>query len=67
MPNEQHADTGDDERRDRPASGSEGVVESTLRDATLTGTGNDPEPPDEPQSASFPRRGDGSDDTEDHR
>jgi hypothetical protein len=64
MSHELNTDTGDDERRDRP--GSEGVVESTLRDATLTGAGNDPEPPDEPQSASFPGRGDGSDDDQDH-
>ncbi|MHA6624793.1 hypothetical protein ACU61A_05195 [Pseudonocardia sichuanensis] len=59
MPND---DTGPEGRTDRPAPGSEGTTESTLRDATLTGTGEDPEPPAEPQGAAFPRHGDGSDD-----
>jgi len=50
-----------DEREDRSGSGQEGVVESTLRDATTTGTAEDPGPPEEPQAAAMPRRGAGSD------
>ena len=58
-----------DEREDRSGPGQEGFIESTLRDATITGTGDDQAPPDEPQAAAMPRRGDGPDDEdeESHR
>jgi hypothetical protein len=58
-----------DEREDRSGPGQEGFIESTLRDVTITGTGDDKAPPDEPQAAAMPRRGDGSDDKdeESHR
>jgi hypothetical protein len=52
---------GDDERTDRPSPGQEGFIETTLRDATIAGTGDDPEPPEQPQGAAFPRRGDDAD------
>lgn len=54
-----------DEREERSAPGEEGFLENTLRDATTTGTGDDPAPPDEPQAAAMPRRGNGPDDDED--
>ncbi|MCO1657594.1 hypothetical protein [Pseudonocardia humida] len=48
-----------DQRRDQD---DEGFIESTVRDATLTGAGDDPEPPDEPQAAAaMPRRNDDPD------
>jgi hypothetical protein len=58
-----------DEREERSGPEQEGFIESTLRDATTTGTGDDPAPPDEPQAAAaMPRRGDGPDeDEESHR
>jgi hypothetical protein len=43
-----------DDKRDDP----DGFVADLLREATLTGTGDDPPPPAEPQAAAFPRRGD---------
>lgn len=54
-----------DERDDRSGPDQEGVVENTLRDATTTGTGEDPAPPDQPQAAAFPRRGEDADKTDD--
>jgi len=56
---------GDEEREDRPAPGSEGFTANILREATLTGTADDPPPPEEPQGSGFPRRGDDSDDADD--
>jgi hypothetical protein len=52
-----------DERDDRPSPGSEGFTESILRDATTTGARDDKPPPEQPQSAAFPRRG--ADDADD--
>jgi hypothetical protein len=54
-----------DERDDRSGPAQEGFIESTLRDATLTGGPDDPKPPDEPQGAAFPRHGDDADDDAD--
>jgi hypothetical protein len=53
-----------DQREERSGPGQEGFVENILRDATTTGTGDDPAPPDEPQAAATPRRGDGPDEEE---
>jgi hypothetical protein len=47
-----------DEREERSGTGQEGVAESLLRDATSGSTGEDPDPPDEPQAAAMPRRSD---------
>lgn len=54
-----------DERAEQPGHGQEGFVENVLRDATTTG--DDPAPPDEPQAAAMPRRGDGADEDEESR
>jgi hypothetical protein len=56
-----------DEREERSGPEQEGFIESTLRDATTTGTGDEPAPPDEPQAAAMPRRGDGPDEDEESR
>jgi hypothetical protein len=53
-----------DEREDGSGPGQEGVTESVLRDATSGSSGEDPDPPDEPQAAAMPRRGDGPDEDE---
>jgi hypothetical protein len=50
-----------DERDNRPSPGSEGFTESILREATITGAGDDPQPPEHPQAAAFPRRDEGAD------
>ncbi|WP_214405503.1 hypothetical protein [Pseudonocardia lacus] len=48
-----------EQRRDQD---DEGFIESTVRDATVTGAGDDPEPPEEPQAASaMPRNNAGPD------
>jgi hypothetical protein len=48
-----------DQRRDQD---DDGFIESTVRDATVTGTGDDPEPPEEPQAAAaMPRNNAGPD------
>lgn len=40
----------DDERDDQPGPGREGFVADLLREATITGTGDDADtPPEEPQ------------------
>jgi hypothetical protein len=45
----------DDERDDRSGPGEEGFIASLLREATITGTGDDPAPPpEEPQAAGLP-------------
>jgi hypothetical protein len=47
-----------DERDDREGPGQEGFLTDILREATITGTGDDPAPPPpEPQAAGMPRRG----------
>jgi hypothetical protein len=47
-----------DERDDREGPGQEGLVTEVLREATITGTGDDPAPPPpEPQAAGMPRGG----------
>ena len=47
-----------DERDDREGPGQEGFLTEILRDATITGTGDDPAPPPpEPRSAGMPRGG----------
>jgi hypothetical protein len=51
-----------DERDDRSGPTTDGFTENILRDATTTGTGDEQEPPDQPQGAGFPRRGDELDD-----
>lgn len=48
-----------DERDERP--GQEGFVSDILREATVSGTPDEPPPPEEPQSAAFPRGGAGAD------
>ena len=53
-----------DEREDRSGPDQEGFLENILRDATTTGTGDDPAPPAEPQAAAMPRRGDAPDEDE---
>ena len=49
----------------REEPGQEGFITDLLRDVTITGTGDDPAPPpEEPQGAGFPRRGDVDDDVD---
>jgi hypothetical protein len=55
---EQSSDTG---------PGQEGFLENVLREATTSGTGDNPPPPDEPQAAAMPRRGDDPDEVEETR
>jgi hypothetical protein len=50
------------EERDRESPGQEGFVTDILKEATTSGTGDDPPPPAEPQAAAMPRRGDGDGD-----
>jgi hypothetical protein len=47
-----------DERDDRP--GQEGFVTDILREATVSGTPDEPPPPEDPQSAALPRGGAGA-------
>jgi hypothetical protein len=55
----EHPRTMGDQRRDQD---DDGFIESTVRDATITGTEDDPEPPDEPQAATaMPRNNAGPD------
>jgi hypothetical protein len=56
-----------DEREERSGPGQEGFIESTLRDNTITGTEDDPAPPEEPQAAGMPRSGDEPDEDEESR
>jgi hypothetical protein len=48
-----------DERDDRP--GAEGFTADILREATASGTPDEPPPPDQPQGVAFPRRNDDAD------
>jgi hypothetical protein len=55
----------DDRRDDRSGPGEEGFLESLLRDATITGTEDDPpRPPAEPQVAAPETTNDPDDDTD---
>jgi hypothetical protein len=48
-----------DERDERPDQ--EGFTAQIIREATVSGTPDEPPPPGEPQSAAFPRGGAGAD------
>jgi hypothetical protein len=49
-----------DERNERP--GQEGFTADILREATASGTPDEPSPPEEPQGAALPRGADAEDD-----